>query len=358
MRLLPLLVALAILVPEYCTKTVPEKKGKAVKKGGKKDGKKAVAPAKKKAAAKPKESKAEKINKAIAKAEAAKAAAAKAEPATTTTTTAKPEPPPPYKKCPITEYYCAPNPEDLVKKVSANTMDDCFNECKKVAECEIFTFTKFRGEGSCYLLTDCDDKKQPCADKKNCASGYKSCSDAWPFCPKITAPPEGSDGVIWSCGAVNPYTEEIPDGTICYTSCPSWTTKEGKELFLMTECDNNDWTEVVAFPDGEVSENVPSPFLQPDETMLCPDQDVCRDLSLTYDPNKEVGAEFYCTPKVDFTNATVTNPVRISDETSCVLLCDRIPTSHLQCINTKWSGKPDVGFWCNEKQAPVKNWVW
>jgi len=365
MRVIHILVVLSLLLPEYYgAKDKPAaKKDKALKgkaaqhlsaKGSATiQASKAVAKPKKKAA--PKKSKAEKVQQKI---EAAEKKKAETTPAPPTTTTLKPEPPKPYKTCPITEYYCAPNPEDMIKKVNAKNMDECYEQCKKEADCEIFTFQEFRGQASCSLLTDCSDKRQPCADKAKCASGYKSCSDAWPFCPKLTPPAEGSDGVIWKCGAVNPYTEEIPDGTLCYTECPNWTTKDGKVLFLMAICDNNDWTSVEAFPAGERSENTPSPLLQPDEPMLCPDADVCRDLSLTYDPNKEVGAEFYCIPPLDTTNATVTNPVRIDDETSCVLLCDRTPTSHLECRGTKWSGKPEVGFWCNEKKAPIKQWTW
>ena len=148
-------------------------------------------------------------------------------------------------------------------------------------------------------------------------------------------------------------------------------------MLVTSHCDNNEWTEPMVLPGGEYSSTVPDKISTPDKDMICPVIHTCRDLKLTYDPNKEVrstkskcsiitipenlclqvGAEFFCIPEINPTNATVTNPVRIDDETACVLLCDREPAAHLQCSGTQWAGKPEIGLWCFDKQAPLKLWA-
>ena len=65
---------------------------------------------------------------------------------------------PQYKICPITEYYCKPNTDDIVAMVDATNVDDCNKECNKNEKCKIFTFLRLRGKGQCFLLKDCSEK--------------------------------------------------------------------------------------------------------------------------------------------------------------------------------------------------------
>ena len=84
------------------------------------------------------------------------------------------------------------------------------------AKCTDYTFFDLRGEKTCFLLAGCNDKKSICPVQYTCTSGAiedGGCiSRPGGTCKKIS-----TDHVRWRCNGVNPYTEEVPVGTACYT---------------------------------------------------------------------------------------------------------------------------------------------
>ena len=82
------------------------------------------------------------------------------------------------------------------------------------AVCKDFTYFNFRGIETCFLLTGCNDKRPKCTVPDSCVSGKTSCTEL-SVCNKLTRTP----GMMrWRCqGGINPYTEDIPVGTPCYT---------------------------------------------------------------------------------------------------------------------------------------------
>merc|ERR1739846_252881 len=82
------------------------------------------------------------------------------------------------------------------------------------------------------------------------------------------------------------------------------------------------WSETIPLPPGPLAH--PKVLNKPDgPDMKC---DGCKPLNLTYNPNMEKGAAFHCSPPMD-------------------------------CHSLKWTGQPDLGFWCAEEQPPVNYWV-
>ena len=92
---------------------------------------------------------------------------------------------------------------------------DCKLFCCRQPECSDFTFFNFRGIQTCFLLRGCTDKKPRCTVPSSCISAQRNCADG-KFCKALTQKP-GED-IAWRCqSGINPYKEEIPSGTPCYT---------------------------------------------------------------------------------------------------------------------------------------------
>merc|ERR1712013_163250 len=50
-------------------------------------------------------------------------------------------------------------------------------------------------------------------------------------------------------------------------------------------------------------------------------------------------------------------PAKIDGTAHCNLLCDNMLVASMDCHNLKWTGNPDLGFWCAEEKPPVNYWV-
>ena len=44
----------------------------------------------------------------------------------------------------------------------------------------------------------------------------------------------------------------------------------------------------------------------------------------------------------------------IETTNTCHLLCDRMLVSTTRCVKGLWTGRPNLGFWCNEEKPGVK----
>jgi hypothetical protein len=78
----------------------------------------------------------------------------------------------------------------------------------------------------------------------------------------------------------------------------------------------------------------------------------CQSLNLTYNPNSEPGAQFFCSPLLDWNSL----PVRISATSQCSLLCDLMLVASIECKEGKWTGQPEAGWWCSEERGMVRGW--
>lgn len=251
--------------------------------------------------------------------------------------------------CTLTDYFCNPTGADLIERVADRVIKSakqCHDICKKQKDCEYFTFFKFRTHPSCYLLRTCEDKKPMCTVPGTCVSAEMKCQEDVP-CPKL----EFKKGAYarWICDGVNPYEENIPSHVTCHANCHSWTNAAGEMVTAKSTCQSDGtWSKPTAFPGGPLKN--PAMLNSPDgPDMECGD---CKPLNLTYNPNEEKGTEFYCNPRVDFSNL----PVKIDHQAQCNLLCDKMLVLVVECQNANWTGRPDLGFWCSEKKPPVGLW--
>ena len=138
--------------------------------------------------------------------------------------------------------------------------------------------------------------------------------------------------------------------------CSSWRTTAGMPFTAMSTCQpDGSWSSPVHFPRGILER--PHVLETPDMgDMPCAPAPIptasCKPLNITYDPNEEDGAGFYCTPPLDWANL----PVKMSKPTVCYLLCNMMLVATVQCREGVWTGHPEIGFWCNQKNAPVDFW--
>ena len=78
--------------------------------------------------------------------------------------------------------------------------------------CSDFTYFHFRSVATCFLLRGCTDRRPRCSEARSCVSGHSGGCGL--HCPRLTR----GQGVVWRCqGGINPYKENIPAGTPCYT---------------------------------------------------------------------------------------------------------------------------------------------
>ena len=121
----------------------------------------------------------------------------------------------------------------------------------------------------------------------------------------------------------------------------------------MSTCQSNgSWSDPVNFPPGDLS--YPPVLATPDkEDMPCRPMTECQPLNITYNPNDEEGAEFYCRPEFSWAG----QPTKIETTTRCHLLCNRMLVATAQCKEGVWTGQPELGFWCDQKMGPVHKWL-
>jgi len=64
----------------------------------------------------------------------------------------------------------------------------------------------------------------------------------------------------------------------------------------------------------------------------------------TYNPNSEKVNDFLCDYVVDASNSWT-----VASNNSCAFFCDSYLTTVVRCWDGKWTGQPDLGFWCQNK---------
>jgi len=230
--------------------------------------------------------------------------------------------------------YCRSVASTRIKTLEADNPEQCKARCKEDSECSIFSFHKFRGVGVCALLSSCE-VSTPCAEEESCAIGRATCQ-----CPALKYLPGTKDSVEyarWTCREVDPYSSNIPEGTTCTASCPTW-----KFSALQSTC----------LPDGSWSQTVTSsgrtftyssPFPTPDQ----PDLECgCEDIGpFNYDPNDEEGAVFVCQGS-DKERFKEEGGWSLKHDDKCDLFCSDEPAVSVFCEAKQWKGEPEKGFWC------------
>jgi len=254
-----------------------------------------------------------------------------------------------HMNCSYLDHYCNPSAYDLITKIEDTDVFspmECRDLCLDEPSCTDFTFFNFRGIQTCFLLSGCSDKKPRCTVPNSCVSGRRDCADG-SFCPMLTQKP-GED-IAWRCqGGINPYKEDIPEDTPCYTYCPSWRNTAGDVVAAKSICQaDGSWSEPRAFPPGTLKS--PKSLNKPDEEMMgCG----CHPLNITYNPNNEDGAEFFCDREINWSKL----PQKITTNNRCHLFCDKMLISITECKEGLWTGRPDLGFWCSRQAPAVAGW--
>ena len=120
--------------------------------------------------------------------------------------------------CTVKAYFCNPTADDMLYKIdeTVNTAKECSDACQKDDSCKFFTFFNFRGSPSCYALKGCQEKKPRCSMPSNCVSGEKNCKQLTGACPRLGK--KDGDKARWRCKGINPYKDDIPEGTHCYAT--------------------------------------------------------------------------------------------------------------------------------------------
>ena len=137
---------------------------------------------------------------------------------------------------------------------------------------------------------------------------------------------------------------------IFFTSrCPSWRNQAGSLITAKSTCQpDGSWSDPTPFPPGPLY--FPPTLNTPDILdMGCN----CQPLNITYNPNLEAGTEFHCSPEMDWDNL----PAKIETNTQCNLLCDKMLIDIIECKEGIWTGRPDLGFWCNKEKESVGLWL-
>lgn len=130
-----------------------------------------------------------------------------------------------------------------------------------------------------------------------------------------------------------------------HSRCPSWTNVAGDHISAISRCqEDGTWSASAPSPPGDLlfPSSLASP-VSPDISCTCPT------LLLTYNPNKEPGAEFHCSNPIDWDQL----PVTLKSSDRCYLLCDYMLTATISCKDGKWTGLPGKGLWCNHEAAPL-----
>jgi len=271
----------------------------------------------------------------------------------------------------------------------ATATDECYDECNlqkadPTSPCLSFTVRQVGlRPPTCYLLRSACvlNSADACLGSMpdpSCVSGPSDCASFAPtLCPKVEA--LDGDYARWQCqdintDPINPYKEEVPEGTVCYQTCSSWVSEEGVDGppgQLVSTCDAGVWTAPVnsdpsiidgalfypAFPDGIA---YPPPDAIAADALPCG----CQPLEVQwpydgpgvdpltqiwYDPNREEAAEFICETTVNMDNLDY----KIETTNTCVLYCDDHYVATATCLDGEWTGNPEWGFWCYEEPEAI-----
>merc|ERR1711970_1130533 len=276
--------------------------------------------------------------------------------------------------------------------------DWCNTKCHNTPTCTHFTWTKFRKVQMCYLMKDClVDKKDPCLTEapQVCMSGPANCGPLPNNTDCGQLVDHGPGYVDWQCrdflgNDVEAYKGgPIAWGTVCVQSCDSWLAQGSNlsypiEAHLVSKCEQNGtWSNTVAYdgrgtlmfppPGNAGSASDVSPYsLYPvpsdtkEKSLMCE----CEGLQLkwpqekgrlnpaggaTYNPNTENVNDFLCDYVVDASNSWT-----VASNNSCAFFCDSYLTAVVRCWDGKWTGQPDLGFWCQNKpfdsDGPTSQW--
>merc|ERR1719470_757942 len=248
----------------------------------------------------------------------------------------------------------------------------CEHACRDSATgCTHFTWTNFRGEPRCFLLTSCkENKADQClsADPQTCLSGPSTCDGGGSYinCPAIQD--HGAEYIDWQChdyfgAAVDGYAGEVAPGVTCVLSCDSWralgsTLDQPIEGHLKSTCQSDGtWSATEPYWGGSDGQGTTLQYPKPHErTGLYPTPTDatglslkchCETLQLTwpfggtdfYDPNTEAGTDFLC-------NEDRTDPKHVEHGNTCAFFCDNYLTAVVRCWDGQWTGEPELGFWC------------
>jgi len=242
--------------------------------------------------------------------------------------------------------------EDMCRATGDNTVDagetgdltalECYELCKANADCTDFSWNTFyNGHTRCELLTSCTEKYQCSGSADSCISGPKDCAVINP-CPALTYL---AGDAVWSCpNQLNPYKEQIPNGYTCTTSCGGWLSvdEEIPIISASSTCENGQWSAPVTSP-AVAEANLDAAIKKPDENPKC----ACRDFNLWYNPNDELGADFFCTKTTDFSAASPSNIITLDPTEECILMCDNYIVADIMCANGEWSdADPEFGIAC------------
>jgi len=251
--------------------------------------------------------------------------------------------------CTFPNHFCNPTAADLIDKIEdevVTSAQQCSDICRRDPDCKFFTFFNFRRSPACFALRSCNEKKPACSVPGSCVSGHRECQHK-AVCTKLDMKEGGQ--ARWMCEGVNPYTGDIPAGTPCHTSCPSWRNEAGMLITAKSTCQpDGSWSDPISFPPGPLF--FPPSLNKPDSPdMACS----CQPLNITYNPNLEEGTEFFCNPEISWSDI----PFKLETNAQCHLLCDKMLVAITECKEGLWTGRPDLGYWCSEEREPVTTWI-
>ena len=251
--------------------------------------------------------------------------------------------------------YVIPSPQDADLD---SRMAWCYNQCINELTCTDFTVFGSRGSHTCYLLTNCDSKSNDdsCLDAKTCNSGPKDCANN-NNCDILPSPPP-ADTIPWECDHdVNPYAQQVPEGTQCFISCNAWLDSTEKQASIVSECVQGAWQAPEVIPYGIDEADIPAlPSILPkpddqDQAVCgCAPYDMTWENSVTgdlidYDPNTLPGTDFLCTGADYITDDGTNLKFVLQPQMTCRMFCDNYHIATMTCVNGLWTGEPELGAW-------------
>merc|ERR1711934_793982 len=200
-------------------------------------------------------------------------------------------------------------------------MQWCYNQCRfgyGEATCTDFSVQSIGIRShSCYLLTNCNEKSTDanCLSLGSCNSGPKDCASN-NNCDILASPPP-ADTIPWECDHdVNPYVQQVPEGTECFISCNAWLDDNKNQASIVSKCVAGAWQASVT-----------------NET-------------IDYDPNTLPGTDFLCTGADYITSDGINLKFALQPGMTCRMFCDNYHIATMTCVNGLWTGEPELGAWC------------
>lgn len=300
----------------------------------------------------------------------------------------------PGPSCWYPNYYCSVTEGNTDTPVLVTGgPSECYTKCQADSTCKFFTWISRRGVEYCYKLKECGSdfhiKDDKCLTRDSCYSGPRDCTDITldnANCTKLIEKSEQSGRGCWQCEdgsngmLINGYGQDLTAGSRCLQSCSSWvshrwrgkspvTYPSREKGYVFSEClANGSWSHVQTndFTDGAKELKFPSPsnnisYPKPDEgcvpctcaadlVLIWPPVGV-TDLavgikSFTYNPRDEDGATMECEDEVQNSLVWEDKEFRVFPNNTCRFLCDDYLVATVTCVDGKWSGGTDLGFWC------------